>query len=257
MLFYESFNVDRQGTGHEGFCVTSIKQNIPVTRIPPTDDFNLFSSLESIYPLLEIVFSYLNYNELKTCSQVKQSWNETAETVLRRRMRPSWFTCYKTHSIPSFHQDYYSPNLNYNNVGLGIILYEFRRMKLNKYICIHSDITELDRTSVSVVEYLEDELIPKNVDYCAISCPRVVSFFDRKSTEFRDIGLASILDGLFLPKIENIKMATFYCNPIKDDIERVLTAYKEPNDEAKCLLLFSTTNQERTLHNLLKYMVPE
>nr|XP_023017913.1 uncharacterized protein LOC111506921 [Leptinotarsa decemlineata] len=75
--------------------------------------------------------------------------------------------------------------------------------------------------------------------------------------ELRDIGLASILDGLFLPKIENIKMTMFHCNPIKDDIERLLTAYKEPNDEAKCLILFSTTDQRRTLYKLLKYIVPE
>ncbi|KAG5891714.1 hypothetical protein JTB14_016097 [Gonioctena quinquepunctata] len=244
------------GECHEGFCVRSIKRKVPVTNVPITKNFDLSSSLESVYPLLEIIFSYLNYNDLKSCCDVKRSWKDAAETILKRRVKPSWFTCYRTKTKPKSHYfDHHSDNLNYNNVGLGIILYDFRRIKLNKFICVHTDTTELVRKSVP--EYLEDELIPKNVDYCVISCPKVVSYFSPKLLDFRDVGLASIIDGLFLPKIPNIRIATFHCDPLKDHIDSVVETYMNPNHEVKCILLFSTTDHKKTLYEFLKHVVHE
>ncbi|KAJ8967869.1 hypothetical protein NQ317_006185 [Molorchus minor] len=203
---------------HRGFCVRSVKPTIPNVEVTVVDDFDFSEALESVYPLLDIVFNFLNYNDLKTCCKVKKSWKDVAENILQRRNKSSWFTCYKTKTKPRRNVFKHSDNLNYNNVGMGIILYDFRRIKLNKYICVHTNTMELSRKSVP--EYLEDELVPKSIDYCVISCPKVVSYFDA-SKDIKDIGLSSILDGMFIPKIPGIRTAMFYCNPSKKSNIRI------------------------------------
>lgn len=111
---------------------------------------------------------------------------------------------------------------------------------------------------VSVLEYLEDELISPDVEYCVLSCPSVVSYFDPKSKAFNDVGLPSIMDGLFIPKIENIRTAMFHCNAVKkEDIENSIRPYIRENEEVKCLLLYATKDLSKSLINILKYLLPE
>lgn len=111
---------------------------------------------------------------------------------------------------------------------------------------------------VSVVEYLEEEIISPDVEYCVLSCPRVVSYFDPKSEAFNDVVRSSIMDGLFIPKIENIRTAMFHCNAVKkEDIENSIRPFIRQNEEVKCLLLFSTKDLSKSLLNILKYLIPE
>lgn len=111
---------------------------------------------------------------------------------------------------------------------------------------------------ISVLEYLEEEIISPDVEYCVLSCPNVVSYFDPRSKEFNDVGLPSIMDGIFIPKIENIRTAMFHCNAVKkEDIEDSIRPFIRPNEEVKCLLLFSTKDLSKSLFNLLKYLIPE
>lgn len=100
-----------------------------------------------MYPILEIVFNYLSYKDLKSCSSVKSSWKDVADKVLSRRIKPSWFTCYRTNGKKKINVFKHSKELNYNNVGVGIVLYDFRRIKLSKFICLHKNTTELSRKS--------------------------------------------------------------------------------------------------------------
>lgn len=115
--------------------------------IPTLEDFDFAEALESVYPILEIIFSYLNYKDLKSCSFVKNSWKDIAEKILSKRSKPSWFTCYRTKAKKKSNIFKYSKELNYNNVGIGIVLYDFRRIKLSKFICLHKNTTELSRKS--------------------------------------------------------------------------------------------------------------
>lgn len=121
--------------------------NSPNIEISGSEDFDFAKALESVYPILEIVFSYLNYKDLKSCSSVKTSWKYVADTILARRLKPSWFTCYRTKGKKKTNIFKYSNELNYNNVGVGIVLYDSRRINLSKFICLHKNTTELSRKS--------------------------------------------------------------------------------------------------------------
>lgn len=100
--------------------------------------------------------------------------------------------------------------------------------------------------------------MPRGIAYCVISCPNVVSHFDPDLKDVRDIGSSSIMDGLFIPSIPNIKTAMFHCNVIKkEEISNNIKTYFKPNDEVKCLLLFSTKDLHKNLYNILRPLVPE
>lgn len=101
-------------------------------------------------------------------------------------------------------------------------------------------------------------MIAPDVEYCVLSCPNVVSYFDLKSKDLNDVGQPSIMDGLFIPKIKNIRTAMFHCNAVnKKDIEDSIKPFIRPEEEVKCLLLFSTKDLSKSLSNLLKYLIPE
>ncbi|CAH1967034.1 unnamed protein product [Acanthoscelides obtectus] len=241
---------------HEGFCVKSFKYRIPETNVPPTEDFDFAEALESVYPLLETVFSYLNYQELKICCQVKKSWEEVAETVLSRRTTPSWFTCYKVRGRRKNkgHVFKHSTNLNNSNVGTAIILYDYCMIKLHEYICLHTDNFDLSRKTVP--EYLEEEIIPQNTDYCVLSCAKVVSCFEAPK-EQRSSPSCDIIVGLIIPKIPNVRTAMFHYKVNKKDATEI-GQYVRENDQVKCLLMFSTRNLNKSAYNgLLTILIPE
>lgn len=110
----------------------------------------------------------------------------------------------------------------------------------------------------TVIEYIEEELVAPGIQYCVLSCPSVVSYFDNKIKDINDVGLPSVMDGLFIPKIENIRTSMFYCNSRKkDDIQNSFKTFIKPNEEVKCILLFSTKDLHKSLLNILKYLLPE
>lgn len=111
---------------------------------------------------------------------------------------------------------------------------------------------------IAVPQYLEEELIPEGVEYCVLSCPRVNSYFDLNIKEVVDLSCPSAMDGLFIPKIKNIRSTMFYCNTAKaDHIPSQLAKYIDEDEEVKCLLMFSTTDLSRSLVNFMKYLIPE
>lgn len=97
--------------------------------------------------------------------------------------------------------------------------------------------------------------MPQNTNYCLISCPKVASYFNAIKKE--DVGCGSVLDGLFLPKIPKIRTAMFHCNPLKKDLSKYLDGHIKSNEEVKCLLMFCTKSLNKSIYNLLKFLIPE
>ncbi|VEN55868.1 unnamed protein product [Callosobruchus maculatus] len=246
---------------HTGLCVRSLKYKIPDTNVLPTENFDFAEALESVYPLLETVFSYLNYPELITCCQVKESWKKLAEKELSRRILPSWFTCYKAKGKwNSTSQVFkYSRNLNHNNVGIAIILYDYCMIKLHEYICVHSvHRNTMDLSRKTVPEYLEEEIIPQNIDYCVLSCAKVVSSFEEPPIEQESSNVCNIIDGLIIPKIHNVRTAMFHIKPNKKDTTDIIRQYIREDDQVKCLLMFSTRSLSRFAYSgLLSLLISE
>ncbi|CAG9854487.1 unnamed protein product [Phyllotreta striolata] len=238
---------------NKSFCIKSIKRPTIDPEVYCKENFDFSEALESVYPLLDLIFEYLDCNSLRNCCKVKKSWKDVAENILSKRVQLSWFTCFKGGVNNKSNIFEHSVNLNFNNVDLGIILYDFRRIKLNKYICVHTDVAELKRRTVP--EYFTDELIPHNTDYCVISCAKVTSLFD---TNTKNLYHASYFDGLFFPKIPKIRTTMFHCNTFdSSNIQSTVETYIKSNEEIKCLLMFSTTDQKKSLYNLLKKLIPE
>ncbi|XP_066254748.1 uncharacterized protein [Euwallacea similis] len=240
------------------FCIKSIKQRKSDTDIVPKAGFHFAEALGQVYPLLEIIFAYLPYSDLKICQEVCESWRSKALEELSRRTAPSWFTCYKVGS-KAYKANFisHSANFNYNNVDIGIILYDNYRIKLNKYICLHSNNVELSQ--MSVPEYLEKELVPKSVDYCMLSVHRVASYFDTSNRCLTDVQYhGSTFDGVFIPKIPSVRTVMFHCNPSKKkEVEATVKHYVRPNEVAKCLLLFCKTQLYESLYTLLECLLPK
>ncbi|XP_060519369.1 uncharacterized protein LOC132697767 [Cylas formicarius] len=244
-------------TSHGGaFCIKSVKQPKLDANVPCVKDFDFGHCLASVYPLLDIVFKYLTFMDLRACSEVNQSWKEVAERVLAKRRTASWFTCYRVgYKSRKANIMAHSSNLNFNNVEMGVILYDCNRIKLNKYICLH-DASTLSRKTVP--EYIEEELVPNSVDYCLLAVPRVVSYFnvERTTKDIQDHG--SVFDGLFIPKIPNIRTIMFHCNPSKKkELEDTARLYIRPEEEVKCLLLFCKKQLHGSLYNILDCLVPK
>lgn len=128
--------VETDGNPHTGFCIKSTKRKVPQVDIPITTEFDFGTAIENVYPLLEMVFDYLDYKDLRNASQVNKTWKDFADKILEKRAEVSWFSCYKTKQSNVLH---HSDNLNMNNIGIGIILYNSRKVKLQEYICIHTD----------------------------------------------------------------------------------------------------------------------
>ncbi|XP_030767434.1 uncharacterized protein LOC115891153 isoform X3 [Sitophilus oryzae] len=197
-------------TAHIGtFCIKSIKERVSEVNISRTENFCFGEALSSVYPLLDIIFKYLPFSDLRACRDVCSTWREKAEEILLKRTAPSWFTCYK--------------------VG-----------------------------SKGLPEYLEEELVPKSVDYCLLSVPRVVSHFnnDRSVKDIQHHG--SIFDGIFIPKIPSVRTVMFHCNPSKKrEVEDAVQKYIKKNEQVKCALLFCKTQLLESLYTFLEYIIPK
>ena len=102
------------------------------------ENFDFAEALESVYPLLEIVFSYLDYNDLQTAALVKKSWQVTASRILEKRNDVSWITVFRKKRQSYVH---YSKNYLYNNISLGIILFNYRAVSLSDCFCCHEDVS--------------------------------------------------------------------------------------------------------------------
>lgn len=118
-------------------CLPGLDQKPTNIEIKACPEFNFGESLQNVYPLLEIIFGYLNCRDLKAVSKVSTEWSKVALKELQKRNEVRWFTC-ALRGIKSQPADLVtSSNFHYSNGQMGIILYEGRKHKLDKYMCIH------------------------------------------------------------------------------------------------------------------------
>lgn len=108
--------------------------------------------------------------------------------------------------------------------------------------------------SILVVEYCSREIVSRNINFCVLTCPKVVSYFSQ-DIEIRN---GSIFDTLFLPEIPGIKTIMFNCNFSK--LKRnpaLLETYIKPNEEVKCLLVFDESDIRSSIDFLFKIILKE
>ncbi|XP_044766844.1 uncharacterized protein LOC123322856 isoform X2 [Coccinella septempunctata] len=230
-------------------CLTSLdKVKPPALSIEMKENFELGERLESVYPLLDIIFEYLNDKDLDNVMNVKKSWGSIAERLLKKRSQPCWVTCYQDRGNVFFKD---SGNLHFNNASAAIVLFG-RHYNLNEYISLHEDTNTFQQ--MKFVEYFNKEIISRNISFCILTCPKVVSYFSQ-DVENR---YGSIFDTLFLPVIPGIRTTMFYCNFSKlKKNPGLLEKHIKPSEEVKCLLLFDEYDIRSSVDHLFKIILKE
>lgn len=188
---------------------------------------------------------------------VKKSWQVTADRILEKRNKISWITVFRKKRQSHVQ---YSNNYLYNNISLGIILFNYRAVSLNDFFCCHEDISsrKIRCNLVScknflifptVSDFLSDQVVPNGTKFCAIGCPGVASMFSKQVINKSSVPL---FDGCFIPPIPNVRISMFYCSPLctKDD-------HFQSNEKLKCLLLFPKVDYAVDIYTMLERLIPE
>lgn len=100
---------------------------------PPLPSFSLGEKLESVYPLLDLIFTYLNYKDLLQCSAVRSTWREIALKELKSRQELAWFSSTGEKQLYELKR---SPNLLRSNPCFCIALLRTSKFSLNTQICV-------------------------------------------------------------------------------------------------------------------------
>lgn len=95
--------------------------------------FSLGNRLLAFVPLLEEVFTHLDYRSLQTAALVNSEWEAVAKRILQKRQFPSWITLTseKNFCLAT------SKNFTFNNPSLVIIVV-CKKIELDQYVCLHS-----------------------------------------------------------------------------------------------------------------------
>lgn len=99
----------------------------------PFADFSFGEKLQSVYPLLDMIFTYLNYKDLLFASAVCKIWREVALKHLKSRQEVGWFSITgnkRTYELKR------SNNLLRCNTHFSIILTHSRQCSFKANICV-------------------------------------------------------------------------------------------------------------------------
>jgi hypothetical protein len=107
--------------------------------IPVRENFDFSEALDSVYPLTEMIFSYLDYKSLQTVGQVKKSWQITANNILEKRNKVSWITVFRKKRLCYVHD---SDNYHNHNTAASIILFNCSVISLSDSLCCHENLTQ-------------------------------------------------------------------------------------------------------------------
>lgn len=99
----------------------------------PSTDFSLGEKLQSVYPLLDLVFVYLSYKDLLSASEVCKIWRETALKYLKARQEAAWFSVTGRDRLYDLKR---SSNLLLCNTHLSIVVTNPRLVALTSNICV-------------------------------------------------------------------------------------------------------------------------
>lgn len=121
----------------------------------PSLDFSLGESLESVYPLLDLVFSHLSYRDLLSVSEVNKTWREVALKQIKGRQQVAWFSCPGDLRIYKLKR---SHNLLHCNPRFCIVLIPTWRCSLRTKICIKYSDGHTCTTGMSIMHDLNSNL---------------------------------------------------------------------------------------------------
>lgn len=96
-------------------------------------DFSLGESLELVYPLLDLIFSYLSYDDLMSASEVNNSWRDVALRQASGRQQVAWFSCPGEHRMYQLKR---SHSLLRSNPYFCIVLIPSWRCTLQTKLCV-------------------------------------------------------------------------------------------------------------------------
>lgn len=118
------------------YCVQSLKEK-KISENATYELFDFGEALEQIYPLLQIIFENLPYEDLKTALLVNNTWNKYSKDELRKRNNASWLSLSRTKASQLTIQK--SNNFKYDSVAFALIFYNYHDIKLQKFICVHDE----------------------------------------------------------------------------------------------------------------------
>jgi hypothetical protein len=212
--------------------------------IPVRENFDFSEALDSVYPLTEMIFSYLDYKSLQTVGQVKKSWQITANNILEKRNKVSWITVFRKKRLCYVHD---SDNYHNHNTAASIILFNCSVISLSDSLCCHENLTQ---KKIKFLDFISNQVVPHGTDYCIMGCSGVESLLSKKIVYKSSVRL---FDGCFIPPIPNVRISMFNVNP-----QNMNDKYIRPNSEKlKCLLLFSKIDLEDGIFAILDQLIPE
>ncbi|KAK9717617.1 hypothetical protein QE152_g23648 [Popillia japonica] len=218
------------------YCVQSLKEK-KISENATYELFDFGEALEQIYPLLQIIFENLPYEDLKTALLVNNTWNKYSKDELRKRNNASWLSLSRTKASQLTIQK--SNNFKYDSVAFALIFYNYHDIKLQKFICVHDE--PVKRMTFS--EYLINEIVPKDIDFWVFSCTHVYSPMLSK-------GSNCSFTGLFIPKIPNINVQQFI-TPF-DKTDHIFEKSISQEEHIHCILLFTLSYPNLILKKFTK-----
>lgn len=120
---------------NNGPCIFLTDKKHTQAKIRKTKNFNFGESLQSVYPLLDIIFGYLDSSDLNNAMLVCKEWHKIAIREKQKRNALSWVIC-KQEAMRSLQT---SNDFYYNNIGKGILIRGKKAPSLDKFVCIHSN----------------------------------------------------------------------------------------------------------------------
>ncbi|KAK5640112.1 hypothetical protein RI129_010923 [Pyrocoelia pectoralis] len=224
-------------------CISAI-DSLVTAEVPQKDNFSLGEALQSYYPLLELVFTYLDKSSLQIACRTSSIWKDLATKELNKRIWPTWITFARCGALTC------SVGFNHNNVSFGIFAYNPSLVQLNKTLCVHSS---LDETNMSVTEYL-DTITETQLQYCVIACASLLPI--APSSRVNRCAIDTAFQGLFIPHIPHVQTYMFEAFP--KSVNRLWDEVT-PKLQVKCCIIFCSQPRfvEPFLSGLLKDQKPE
>lgn len=223
-------NVDK----HKGrCCLPSLNEKVYEVQVAPKKGFNFATALANVFPLLDIVFSFLDLNEdLRNAAQVCESWRVVAHRILRKRRNAK-------HVMTALSYEkclYYSKELKYGDLQFYIVFYA---PFLPDKICCHrkGETVELRFSEYKNTEMFPIKSYPKN---CFIVRSDLVGVLPSLKSNFYYCGVG-------FPEIPGIRIESSFCS--LNSPEKVFSEHE--NEQVKCFLAFA---QKRSAQKIKRFL---
>lgn len=229
-------------------CVHSFLNEEVYPKVIPKEGFNLAKSLQSVYPLINIVFSKLSYDDLMSCRLVSKCWKDVASSELKKRNKISWVI------LERFNDSYTAPatlktsrNFQSSTCNTALYVYNNKMLQMNKFVCSHST-NGLKRMTFR--EYIQDDLSSKYLkNYCFLSARNISSTYFTRTRKTEDS--RNMFAAVFLPDIPGIRVKMFKCQP--KNIKREIQCELKSTELFRCVIPF-TLNHKITVSAIAKLL---